>query len=160
MQTQSIVQASANVIRIVNLRVGDIYKRYNDSSYDSSMFYGIVKSIDNNGEKTFIHAVEYKKSYGAMTASMYVIRGDKDVDIFPATLEDFKTEFQSVLTETEKEIEKLEKQITEKKQVIKDTQALVDGTFCTVLQTPEFKELTQNDFDQKRLAVSQLKNEL
>lgn len=150
MQTQSIVQSSANVIRIVNLKVGDIYKRYNDSSYDSSFFFGIVKSIDNNGEKTFIHAVEFKKSYGTISASIYIIRGDKDVDIFPANLEDFKDEFNSVLDSTAKEIEKLEKQIIEKKEIIKDAQDLIDGTFCTVLTTPEFRELPQQEFNQKR----------
>lgn len=155
MQTQSIVQSSANVIRIVNLKVGDIYKRYNDSSYDSSMFYGIVKSIDNNGEKTFIHAIEYKKSYSTITASMYIIRGDKDVDIFPVILDDFKTEFQSVLNETETEITKLEKQIVEKRKILKDTQDLIDGTFCTVLETPTYREMTQGEFNEKKILAAQ-----
>lgn len=155
MQTQSIVQASANVIRIVNLRVGDIYKRYDDSSYSNSMYFGVVKSIDNNGEKTFIHATEYKKSYGSMTPSIYIIRGDKDVDIFPASLEDFKIEFQSVVSEAEKEIEKLQKQIKEKEQLIIDTQKLTDGTFSEVLQSPEFRELTQSEFNQKQLLAKQ-----
>lgn len=158
MQTQSIVQASANVIRIVNLKVGDIYKRYNDSSYDSSMFYGIVKSIDNNGEKTFIHSMEYKKSYNNITASMYIIRGDKDVDIFPVSLEDFKAEFQSVIESTEKEIANLEKQISDKKLVLEDTQKLIDGTFVTVLSQPEYREMTQPEFNQKKLIAAQVSN--
>lgn len=155
MQTQSIVQSSANVIRIVNLKVGDIYKRYSDSSYDSSFYFGIVKSIDNNGEKTFIHALEYKKSYNTISASIYIIRGDKDVDIFPATLEDFKDEFKSTIDSIEKEIEKLEKQIVEKKEIIKDTQDLIHGTFCTVLTTPEFRELPRQEYNQKKIVAAQ-----
>lgn len=155
MQTQSIVQSSANVVRIVNLRVGDIYKRYSDSSYDNSCFYGIVKSIDNNGEQTFIHAVEYKKSYGSMDASVYIMRGDKDVAIFPATLEEFQDEFKSVLDSTKKEIEKLEKQIKDKQILLADTQNLIDGTFLTELRTPEFKEFPQVEYNQKVLASKQ-----
>jgi hypothetical protein len=155
MQTQSIVQSSANVIRIVSLRVGDIYKRYSESSYDSSCFYGIVKSIDNNGQQTFIHAIEYKKSYNSMEASMYIMRGDKDVSIFPTTLEEFKNEFKSVLDSTSNEIEKLEKQIKDKQILLVDTQNLIDGTFLTELQTPEYREMSQSDFNLKLQAKNE-----
>lgn len=155
MQTQSIVQSSANVIRIVSLRVGDIYKRYSDSSYDNSCFYGIVKSIDNNGQQTFIHAIEYKKSYSQMEASVYIMRGDKDVSIFPTTLEEFKNEFKSVLDSTSKEIEKLEKQIKDKQILLVDTQKLIDGTFLTELQTPEYREMSQSDFNLKLQAKNE-----
>lgn len=155
MQTQSIVQSSANVIRIVSLRVGDIYKRYSDSSYDNSCFYGIVKSIDNNGQQTFIHAIEYKKSYSEMAASVYIMRGDKDVSIFPTTLEEFKNEFKSVLDSTSKEIEKLEKQIKDKQILLVDTQKLIDGTFLIELQTPEYREMSQSDFNLKLQAKNE-----
>lgn len=162
MQTQSIVQSSANVVRIVNLRVGDIYKRYSDSSYDNSCFYGIVKSIDNNGEQTFIHAVEYKKSYSSMDASVYIMRGDKDVAIFPATLEEFQDEFKSVLDSTKKEIEKLEKQIADKETLLADTQNLIEGTFLQELKAAEYREMPQAEFNQKleALKLSQAKKEL
>lgn len=66
MQTKNIVQASANVIRIVNLQKGDIYKRFDDSSYTRDVKYGIVRNVYNNGENTYIEAVEYKKSYREM----------------------------------------------------------------------------------------------
>lgn len=153
MNTQQIVQTSANVIRIVNLRVGDIYKRYNDSAYDNSMFYGIVKSIDNNGEQTFITATEYKKSYSKIEASLFVIRGDKDVSIFPCSIDEIKQEFGNVVSGVEKEIENLQKSIAEKQQIIKDTTALLDGTLAQSLQTPEYRELTQSEYNTKKLAV-------
>lgn len=153
MNTQQIVQTSANVIRIVNLRVGDIYKRYSDSAYDNSMFYGIVKSIDNNGEQTFITATEYKKSYSKIEASLFVIRGDKDVSIFPCSIDEVKQEFGNVVSGVEKEIEGLKKSIVEKEQIIKDTTALLDGTLAQSLQTPEYRELTQSEYQTKKLAA-------
>ena len=155
MNTQQIVQTSANVIRIGNLQVGDIYKRYNDSSYDNSMFYGIVKSIDNNGEQTFITATEYKKSYSKIEASLFIIRGDKGVSIFPCTIEEVKQEFGNVVSGVEKEIETLEKSIVEKKQIIKDTTALLDGTLAQSLQSPEYRELSQVEYTQKKIANAQ-----
>lgn len=156
MQTQNIVQTSANVIRITNLKIGDLYKRYTDSSYDNSLFYGIVKSIDNNGEQTFIHAIEYKKSYSEISASVYIIRGDKEVAIFPATIQEIQDEFGSVVAGCEKEIEKLQKQIAEKERIITDTESLLNGTLAHSLQTPEYRELTQSDYAQKKLLAKEI----
>lgn len=155
MQTQQLVQTSANVIRIVNLKPGDLYKRYSDSSYDSSVYYGIVKSIDNNGEQTFIHAIEYKKSYSTISADMYIIRGDKDVALFPATIADIEAEFGNVVRSCEKDIETLKKQITDKERIIEDATALLNGTLALSLQTPEYREITQAEYAQKKLLASQ-----
>lgn len=149
MQTKNIVQASANVIRIINLKQGDIYKRFDDSSYSKDVKYGIVKNIYNDGEKTFIEAVEYKKSYSDLEASIYVIRGDNDVSIFPATLEEIKDEFQTSLTGIEKKIQDKKEEIAKLEGALETTKQLVSGELQLKLQAPTFKEITQSEYNQK-----------
>ena len=148
MQTQSIVQTSANVIRITNLKKGDIYKRFDDSSYSKSTFYGIVRNIYNNGDKTFIEATEYKYSYGDITAELYIIRGDNDVAIFPATLEEIQGEFENAERSLVKKIEEKKEETKKLEKALETTLALTSGELQKEIQTPEFKEISQVDYNQ------------
>jgi hypothetical protein len=77
-----------------------LYKRFDDSSYSKDVKFGIVKSVYNDGEKTYVEAVEYKKSYKDPEASIYIIRGDNDVSIFPASLEETPTSLEMLLRES------------------------------------------------------------
>lgn len=61
MLTKNLVQTSVNVIRITNLKVGDIYKRYDDNQYSSGVFYGLIKDIKlEKGEKIYKLEVKIK----------------------------------------------------------------------------------------------------
>ena len=159
MQTKSIVQSSANVIRIVNLQQGDLYKRFDDSSYSKQTFYGIVQNIYNDGEKTFIESVEYKTNYGDIEASIYVIRGDADVSIFPATLEEVETEFARCEQNTVKKIKEKEEEIIKLNKVLQTTKDLVSGQLQAKLQQATFKTVTQAEYNEKVRATEQRKLE-
>lgn len=150
MQTKSIVQTSANVIRITNLVRGDIYKRFDTSSYSDKVVYGVVEGIYNNGDKTFIQAVEYKYSYSAIEANLKVIDGDADVSIFPATLEDIKEEFSRCEENTKRQIEDKREELVKLTKALETTQKLVSGELQKELQSPEYKELTQTEFNLKK----------
>lgn len=154
MQTKNLVQTSANVIRIVNLKVGDIYKRYEDSSYSSGLYYGLVKDIKNNGEQTFIEAIEYKKSYSSISADLKIYSGEKDLAIFPATLDEIQEEFSSVVSSLEKEIKQNEEEISKKKKCIIETNKLLSGELSKMLQSAEYKVMTQSEFNQRKLELS------
>lgn len=149
MQTKNIVQALANVIRITNLAQGDIYKRFDDSTYSKSIYYVIVKAIYNYGEKTYVEAVEYKKSYSDLEASIYVIRGDNDVSIFPANLDEIKDEFESCAKNIEKKISEKREELQKLEGALDTTEKLISGELQKTLQTPVFKEFTQAEFNQK-----------
>ena len=151
MNTKSIIQTSANVIRITNLKRGDLYKRYSDSTYDDSVRYGIVKAISNNGEKTFIEAVEYKKSYSSLEADFVVISGEKDVAIFPASIEEIQDSFDGVVVKMEKEVIEFQKKIEDKKKAIAETQLLLSGELSERIQSAESKELTQGEYNEIKL---------
>lgn len=151
MQTKNIIQTSANVIRITNLKAGDLYKRVDDSSYSTSIKYGIVKAILNNGEKTFIEAIEYTKSYSTIKAEMAIISGEKDIAIFPATIDEIKDEFNGLEANLLKEIETKEKEIEEKKKCIAETRMLLSGELVNTIQSAEFKELTQGQYNEMKI---------
>lgn len=151
MQTKNIIQTSANVIRITNLKAGDMYKRVEDSSYSTSMKYGIVKAVLNNGEKTFIEAIEYTKSYSSIKAEMAIISGEKDIAIFPATIDEIKDEFNGLEETLLKEIETKEKEIEEKKKCIAETRMLLSGEMTNTLSSAEFKEMTQGQYNELKL---------
>jgi hypothetical protein len=149
MQTKNMIQTNVNVIRIVNLKVGDIYKRFDDSSsYSDNISFGIVKGIFNNGEKTFLETIEYKKSYSSMEASIKIWGGEKDIAIFPATIEDIQNEFDGFVEKTEKEVLDLQKQIANKKKIIEDSNFLLSGELQKTLQAPDFKEIPQKEYNQ------------
>lgn len=152
MQTKSIVQASANVIRIVNLKQGDIYKRYEEASYGSDkVHYGIVNSINNNGDETFIEATEFSVSYSKMEAQMKIFSGKKDIAIFPASVDDLQEDFGRCLTSTKEEIAKKKEEILGLERALATTERLVSGEMQRELSTPDFREMPQQEFNQRKL---------
>lgn len=151
MQTKQIVQASANVIRITNLERGDIYKRFDDTSYSKDVKYGIVRAIYNDGEKTYVEAVEYKKSYQDLEASLYIIRGDNDVSIFPATIEEIQEEFETAAIGIGNAIEGKKEEIRKLEKALDTTNKLVSGELQKELKTPTFKEMTQVEYNTRQL---------
>lgn len=89
MQVQNIIRASADVLTITHLTVGNVYKRV-DTNYngDASIKFGVVQSVMNNGTDAAITALEYEADYNGARATIRVITAAKDVAIFPATPEE------------------------------------------------------------------------
>jgi len=151
MQTKQIIQASANVIRITKLSKGNIYKRFDDYDYT---YYGVVTDVLNDGTNTIITSIEYKKSYSDISVSQKVIKGEKDFIIFPATIDELQMEFQDVIDSKNKEIETKYKEIEISKKLIEHTEKLLNGELQKELTTPEFKELTQVDYNERLEALN------
>lgn len=146
MQTKQIIQSSANVIRITKLAKGNLYKRFDDGDYT---YYGIVTDVLNDGVNTIITSTEYKKSWSSMDCANKVIKGEKDYVLFPATIEEIQNEFQSVIESKEKSIESNKKAIKEAEDIIEVTKKLISGEMQKELTLPEFREMTQSEFNQK-----------
>ena len=147
MQTKQIVQASANVIRITNIQKGNLYKRFDESG--DYTYYGIVTDVLNDGNNTIIMATEYRKSWSNMTVENKVIRGDKDFMMFPATIDEFQVEFQSVINSKKKDIEDYQLKIQEAQKLIDTTEKLLSGELQKELSVAQFKEMTQSEFDER-----------
>jgi hypothetical protein len=152
MQTKQLVQASANVIRITKIEKGDIYKRFSDDNNDDTKF-GIVRNVYNDGENTVIEATEYSVSWRDMNVKNVVLRDKNDYILFPATLEDLQLEFKKVVSTKEYEINQKEKEIEEAKETIKITEKLISGEMQKELKTPEFKEMTQDKYIERKQLI-------
>ena len=146
MHTKQIIQASANVIRITNLRKGDVYKRIDDSSYGDKVHYGVVLNLYNNGEKTYIETIEYKAGYSDITAERKVIGGEDDVEIFPASITEIEENFGSAIRSIEKKIADKHEEIRKLEGALEAGRELASGEMQRKLSEPEFKEMTQREF--------------
>lgn len=88
MKTQTLVQDSAQIVRVVTLAEGDIYKRVdNKSTYsEAKLSFGVVTSIMNNGESVAVTALEVQfDGYNSASVRNRVFTADEDLQLFPAT---------------------------------------------------------------------------
>jgi hypothetical protein len=155
MNTKQLVQTSANVIRIVNVAPGNLYKRFDLDGYDSDKtIYGIVNSVHNDGENTVIQATEYKKSYNEVEVKYTNITSKKDVVMFPCTIEEFSFEFEKVIDDLSKQIEKETRSIENKQKQIKDIKKLQSGELQKTLSQATYKELTQIQYNEAKQALN------
>src|SRR5690242_13776997 len=87
MQTQQIIEASADVLTIVTLKQGDVYKRVIEASQfeSSKLQFGIVTSVMHNGHEGAIAAIEYGMDYSGLQVKTVVMTTGSDIAIYPAT---------------------------------------------------------------------------
>lgn len=158
MKTNSIIQSVANVVRITQLKKGDVYKRLTDSSYDSDKIqYGVVVDILNDGEKTFIEAIEYKKSYSDIEATIKIHRGNDDISIFPVELDEVEKYLQGSIESIEKKIEEKKKELYQLSEGLGRARQFVSGELSKKLTMPDFKEMSQSEYnEQKRIKEAKM----
>jgi hypothetical protein len=82
-------------------------------------------------------------------ASIYVIRGDNDVSIFSAAIEEIQEEFSDAEAGIIKSIADKSEEVRKLEQALETTQQLINGKLQQKPQTPTFKEVTQAEFNQK-----------
>lgn len=152
MQTKQAIQTSANVIRITTITPGDVYKRF-DESYDDRVYYGVVKNVHNDGEKTIIEAVEYSYRYSSLEIAYKIMRGEKDYILFPSSPEELNLDLERARKEKIKKIEEHKKGIDENEKIIKEIDGFISGDTLKDLKKMSYKEVTQADYEAKKQLV-------
>lgn len=150
MNTKQAIQSTANVIRITSISAGDVYKRFEESSYDDRTYFGVVKAVHNDGEKTIIEATEYCYKYSSIDVSHKIISGTKDVTIFPSTPEELNLSLEEARKKLVKEIDDAEEKIAKNNQLIKEVDGLISGETQKSLKAMSYKEISQAEY-QKRM---------
>lgn len=153
MNVKQAIQSSANVIRVTNISAGDVYKRFDDS-YDERVYYGVVQNVHNDGETAIIEAVEYNYKYSSLSVDLKVLRGDKEYKLFPATPEDLNLELDGVIERKKREIETKQNEITKLGKEIGEVEKLLSGETQETLKAMSYKELTQAEFEKKKLEAA------
>ncbi len=144
MKTQNVIQASANIIRITQLKKGDVYKRVEEANYGgASIRYGVVIDILNGGEKGFIESIEYTKSYSSIEAVVKVFTGNDDIAIFPTTIEEVNEHLNGCIDSIQKSIDQKEKDLEKEMKCLEDAKKFVSGETSKKLTEPDFVSLSQ-----------------
>ena len=157
MQTKQVVQASANVVRITNVSAGDVYKRFEQTSYSDYTYYGIIRCVHNDGENTVIEALEFKKEYSNLQFSNKIFTNKtEDLAMFPATPEELNMEMDGIRKKKEKEIENKRDEILKLEKEIIDIENIESGEILKDLKAMSYKELSQNEYTQKKIEANSL----
>lgn len=141
MKTHTLVQASANIIRVTSLKKGNIFKLIDSPSYgDAELAYCVVLDIFNDGDKTFIQVLRYKVSYSTVTAEIKLIKGDTDVSLFPASKEEVMKYFSNAMESMEYGILKKTEELEKAKEAFEHAKKFVKGEMENELTEIEYKE--------------------
>ncbi len=152
MQTKQAIQISANVIRITSVKAGDVYKRF-DNSYDDRVYYGVVRAVHNDGEKTIIESTEYRYGYSSLEVDYKVLRGESDYILFPSSPEEFNLELEKAKISKQRQIEDAKNTIDKSEKIIKEIDGLMSGETQKNLTAMSYKELTQDSYNEKRALI-------
>lgn len=99
MDTKTLIQSTANIVRIVSLKPGDVYKRLH-KDYDHStpeIRIGVVTDIMHNGETAVITAVEHHKDYNGVNQAVKTFTENSNEQIFAAQPDELKIHFDEII---------------------------------------------------------------
>jgi hypothetical protein len=113
MQTSTLVQASADVVRIVTLRKYDVYKRLDKQGYSETytMWLGVVQSVDFNGEEALVSAIEVNPFSGKAEIKTY--GNSSDLKIFAATPEEVQLAINDAIKLADSSVERAQRSLRE-----------------------------------------------
>lgn len=146
MITKSLIQAASNVVKITRLAKGDCVKLVEDKYSEPEIYYGVVIDLLNEGEKCFVQILRYKKNYSAIDCDIKTYSGDKDVTIFPCTVDELEEHFRDAIKSIERDILSAEKSLNDKKLGLQKAKDFVSQETGRKLQNASFKEITQEEY--------------
>lgn len=137
MRASTLVQATADVVTILSLRRGDVYKRLEESSYGAekwSLQFGVVTDVMHNGEDAVISALEFPQDWsGAPTPKLKTYGTGADLKLFAAQPEEVREHFRDLLEGSRREVAKARDAWEKAAQIDGQIQATI-GSFSTDLE--------------------------
>lgn len=145
METSTLIQASADVVRIVTLRTGDVYKRllhktpYGRDLEEPTLRFGVVTDVINNGSDAAITALEFDTGYSGVAPEIKVFRGGSDVAPFAATPAEVTAALSEVAKFAQRAVEDAERELAKRR----DVQELVNRAYAAKGQLTEAATTTE-----------------
>ena len=141
MTTQNLIEASATIIRVTNLKKGNAYKRLEEGSYsETKLVFGIVTDILNNGEDCVIQSVEFDPSYRGLSTKIKVFGKETDLKIFPANPEEVSKFLNECLKSCKENLVDKQKHLHEAETLIKSVSDIISGEIVSEITAPEMIE--------------------
>ena len=89
MQTTQIIEASAVITTITELKAGDVYKRVVSDTAESRLVFGVVQDVMHNGDDGAISTLEVVVSYQSVLVQNKVFDTQRSVALYAATPVEF-----------------------------------------------------------------------
>jgi hypothetical protein len=126
MRTATLVQATADVVTVVSLKTGDVYKRL-EKNYASQyeVKFGVVQDVMHNGEDAVITAMEFTASYSGVEPAFKVFGTDTDLKLFAAQPDEVRQHFDEIVEASEKAVRTAETEMAKKVELAGRVKALV-----------------------------------
>jgi exosome complex RNA-binding protein Rrp4 len=117
-RTQTLVQASADVVTVVSLRAGDVFKRLVDqgANYGESRYkavFGVVQSVDSNGDDVMVSVIEFDEGYAGPEVKHRVFGTDAEVKVFAATVTEMQAKFVAYRQGVSRKVEQAERALAD-----------------------------------------------
>ena len=156
MQTKTLIQAQANVLRVTGLKKGDVVKIVEKAYSSVEIFYGVVIDLLNSGSKTYIQLLRYKKSYGEFTAEIKTYDGEADLALFPVEVNEVYDHFDSVVKSMDNDLKTQRKELQKKEEALEEIRLFVSGEKTKQLTQASFTEITQEQYDEKKRLIADI----
>jgi hypothetical protein len=162
-RTSTLVQATADVVTIVSLRRGDVYKRLEEPTYGgTSLHFGVVTDVMHNGSDAVIVALEFPMLYGgAPVPTLKTYGTSADLKLFAAQPEEVRQYFSEVLDASAKAVTEADEKAMKARGVDTQVRAAIgqftDPVFAIELTpaitgTPEPEPAEDEDSDDDTVA--------
>lgn len=119
MQTRNFIKDTTQILRVVELGEGDVYKRLiPKSAYrEAKLRFGIVTSTLNNGEHTVLTAIEVRNEDESHLPPVgtEVFDTEADLILFPATRDEVKIELERAVGTSDQRIRTAREELERKK---------------------------------------------
>ena len=120
MQISTIAKAEGQIIRVVGLAEGDVYKRLVKKSYgdDVEVRFGIVTGVLTDGEQLAVTGLEIDASYSAVAFQSVAFNGSTEVAILPATPEEYANSYLKWMRLQELGVEKARTELAKQEELL------------------------------------------
>ena len=147
MRTATLVQATADVVTVVSLKTGDVYKRLEKNTYGEQYVvkFGVVQDVMHNGEDAVITSLEFTASYSGVEPAFKVFGTDSDLKLFAAQPEEIRSHFEEITEATRKAVLKAEDELTKQRELAGRVHELIQRVTSSTPLTAAATTVTELD---------------
>ena len=149
METKTLIQASAKILRVTELHKGNVVKLVDKEYSSHEIKYGIVLDLLNSGMETYIQLLLFKKSYGEIAGELKLFKGTTDLALFPATIDEVKEDMGEAIERLGESLLKERKTLDDKFLALAKAKEFVTGKLSQDLTEASFETLTIEEFQEE-----------
>lgn len=145
MNFQNLIQASAIVIQITELKKWDVFKMISEDYGSPKLSYWVVVDVMNDWTKWFVQAIKVSSEYSEIKKELKML-SEKEMEktaIFPSSWQEVQLALSENIESAERSIKILESDLQKKKESLEIAKQIISWIYLPVdtMQTPKFTSL-------------------